>query len=390
VTAPSVGLFTYSTLPRGSVVHAACLAEALCALGWDATLYALDKDGRGFFRTVKAPLVLVPASPAPASLAELVRLRAVELSEFVASRSIQHDIYHAEDCLSANALLRLGAVGRPVPLARTVHHVESFADPALARCQERSIRDAALCLAVSAETQREVLRAFGVHARRITNGVYAERFSCVDESRLDSVRRRLGFDGGPVLLSLGGVEERKNTVRALRAFARVRQTHPRAVFWIVGGATVLDHGAYRAAFEREMQGLPLETRAAVSELGTMADEDLPAIFRIASALVFPSLHEGFGLAALEALAAGLPLVASRRPPLTEFLDDECATLVDPESEESIAQGIERALNAPLRQREAGRRRAALHSWRSVAQAHIGAYASVLRASPEATAATRSL
>ncbi|MBV9946792.1 MAG: MSMEG_0565 family glycosyltransferase, partial [Myxococcales bacterium] len=47
---PSVGLFTYSTLPRGSVVHTAALAEALHAAGCDVTVYALDKERRGFFR----------------------------------------------------------------------------------------------------------------------------------------------------------------------------------------------------------------------------------------------------------------------------------------------------------------------------------------------------
>ena len=56
----SVGLFTYSTLPRGSVVHTAQLADALVDAGWDVTVYALDKDGRGFFRPLRARLRLVP------------------------------------------------------------------------------------------------------------------------------------------------------------------------------------------------------------------------------------------------------------------------------------------------------------------------------------------
>ena len=76
MSALSVGLFTYSTLPRGSVVHTANLADALHDAGADVTVYALDKDARGFFRPLRARLALVPASHTPASTAELVKTRA--------------------------------------------------------------------------------------------------------------------------------------------------------------------------------------------------------------------------------------------------------------------------------------------------------------------------
>src|SRR5260221_1684612 len=105
MTSPSVGLFTYSTLPRGSVVHTAYLAEALQAAGWDATVYALDKDRRGFFRSLRAELRLVPAGPTPPTTAALVRQRAAELVDFLGREHVRHDVYHAQDCLTANALL---------------------------------------------------------------------------------------------------------------------------------------------------------------------------------------------------------------------------------------------------------------------------------------------
>ena len=288
-----------------------------------------------------------------------------------------HDFYHAEDCLTANALLDFRANGHAIEVVRTVHHVEAFEDRYLARCQERSIRQARLCLTVSDATTTDVWLRFGVSARRITNGVSFERFARVDGQRIEAWARRIDTHAGPVLLAVGGVEERKNTLRVLRAFGRVRARYAGAKLVILGGATVLDHGAYRAEFDRELDALPAATRAAVVELGVIAEEDVPALFRLASALTFPSLHEGFGLAALEALAAGLPVVAPRCAPFTEFLDDSCATLVDPLSEESIAAGIRRALDTPVAQRETmreeGRRRAAARSWERVAALHVELY-----------------
>ena len=137
---------------------------------------------------------------------------------------------------------------------------------------------------------------------------------------------------------------------------------------------MLDHGAYRAAFDLELAALPAQVRDAVTQIGVVADEDVPAIFRLASVLAFPSLHEGFGLAALEALAARLPVVASDRPPLTEFLDASCATLVDPTSDADVARGLVEAIRKDsIARRDAGERRARLYSWARVAELHLEHY-----------------
>lgn len=370
--ATSVGIYTYSTLPRGSVVHAASLADALVELGHDVTVYALDKDGRGFFRPLRARLRLVPAAPAPGSTVALVRQRAAELASYLVESGDIHDVHHAQDCLSAAGLLAARAGGRTMRLARTVHHVEAFADPYLARCQERSVREADIRFTVSEAARRDVERTFGIDSVVVGNGVDARRFSGVLASSLRVWRARLG-PGAPVVLAVGGVEERKNTLRTLAAFERLRTRWPQARLWILGGATVLDHGAYRAEFVRARDRLPVETRAAIVELGVVREADVPALFALADVLAMPSLHEGFGLAALEALAAGLPLVASARAPFTEYLDETCAVLVDPLSEESIADGLHQALVASPARREAGRLRAEAFSWARVAARHAAAY-----------------
>ena len=74
----SIGIFTYSTKPRGSVVHAACLAEALARQGARVTLYALSKAGDGFFRPVSCDLRLIGAAPAPSEVDALIRQRIAE------------------------------------------------------------------------------------------------------------------------------------------------------------------------------------------------------------------------------------------------------------------------------------------------------------------------
>jgi glycosyltransferase-like protein len=375
----SIGLFTYSTLPRGSVVHTAHLAEALTRAGHDVTVYALDKDGRGFYRPLRADaqLRLVPASPAPPTTAELVRVRSAELAAFLARHGGAHDVHHAQDCLSASGLLAARAAGLRITLARTVHHVEAFADAELAACQERSIRAADVCFTVSRAADDDVRRQLGVSSTIVGNGVDVARFAePARPDRLRAWRARLG-GGAPVVLAVGGVEARKNTLRTLAAFVRLRERWPDARLWILGGATVLDHGATRAAFDDACRALPAATRAAIVELGVVAEADVPALYQLADVMALPSLHEGFGLAALEALAAGLPLVASDRAPFTEYLDPLCAVLVDPLSEEAIAAGLHAALlsSSPSRRR-AGRACAEAHAWERVAARHLPVYSQI--------------
>src|SRR4051812_28482228 len=120
----SIGIFTYSTKPRGSVVHAACLAEALQRSGAQVTLYALSKAGDGFFRPLACELRLIAAEPAPSEVDALIRQRIAEFRAGIRALGVDHDICHAEDCLAANALAAAKTELGRAALVRTVHHVE--------------------------------------------------------------------------------------------------------------------------------------------------------------------------------------------------------------------------------------------------------------------------
>ena len=169
---PRVALLTYSTRPRGGVVHALRLAEELHRQGTAVHLFALGDPAVGFFRDVVAPHTIVPApEPAP-TLEERVFGSLQTLTDaLVSAFRDDYDIAHAEDCISARAALDArGTGGHPLVL-RTVHHVDDFTTEVLVDCQRKSIVGPDRVLVVS-EFWRSVLRdEFAVDALVVTNGV---------------------------------------------------------------------------------------------------------------------------------------------------------------------------------------------------------------------------
>jgi alpha-1,3-rhamnosyl/mannosyltransferase len=124
----------------------------------------------------------------------------------------------------------------------------------------------------------------------------------------------------------------------------------------------------------------------VHHLGYLPAGDVPALYRRATALVFPSLYEGFGAPPLEAMACGLPVAASDAGALQEVCG-QAALSFDPRDTDAIAAALERiAADDALRERlsEAGLLRARLFGWRASAHAHARAYARAARVSSAST------
>jgi len=103
---------------------------------------------------------------------------------------------------------------------RTVHHLDHFDNPRLAAWQTRAWRDADRVLCVSEVWTREMRDTYGIEAATVPNGVDLNRYSTQRTPHDERLRQRHGIDGrGPVVLAVGGIEARKNTLGLLDAFA---------------------------------------------------------------------------------------------------------------------------------------------------------------------------
>jgi glycosyltransferase involved in cell wall biosynthesis len=187
-------------------------------------------------------------------------------------------------------------------------------------------------IAISEYTKQRIVDRLRVPEHKITaipNGVDA-RFSRRGAEEIEAVRRRLGLDCRTYLLTVGSLEPRKNLARLVEAWRRVQAEIPAEVELVIAGGVANP----RVFATVTSVGPPPRTRF----IGYVADEDLPALYSGAEALVYPSLYEGFGLPPLEALACGTPVVTSNGTSLPEVVAD-AAVLVDPYDVDSIAGGM---------------------------------------------------
>lgn len=374
-----IAMLAHSTNPRGGVVHAMHLSEALAELGHQVTLFAPDSTGTGFFRSPKVASQAFPVARAPSAMTAMVEQRIRDYVHFFERRGTRDfDLFQAHDGISGNALATLAERGHIGGFLRTVHHVDDFADPKLMDLQARSI-DAAVQLFTVSDHWSQYFRHRGRVATCVGNGVDARRFRRLENESDVRLRKRLAIAGAPIFLAVGGIEARKNTLNILKAFAEARAVLPAAQLVIAGGVSLLDHHDYQSAFNEVLASSP-ELAGAVHVIGAVPDEEMPALYRLADALVFASIKEGFGLVVLEAMASGLPVVLSSIAPFTDYVPDAAAHWCDPRRAASIADAMVSAVRADVSSARiaAGFETAARHDWKNVAAAHLPAYRAAAR------------
>lgn len=273
----------------------------------------------------------------------------------------------------------------PVDVAHAMHPIRI---PARQAAQVVTIHDL-FFLDFPAETVAEIRRDYPAlassHARAADHVIVVSEYTAGQVvSRLGVPRDRLTICSpgapswaprrrpdrrGPILF-VGTIEPRKNVPVLLEAYARLVARHPSAPDLLLAGG--LGHQASAAALAR-LDAPPLAGRA--RHLGYVAGGRRERLFHEASMLVLPSLDEGFGMPALEAMTVGLPVVASARGALPEVIGD-AGQLCEPEDAEGFAQGMARLLEDEAfatRCAEAGIARARRFSWAASADALVDAY-----------------
>jgi glycosyltransferase-like protein len=380
-----VAMLTYSVKPRGGVVHAIAVAEALAARGHAVDLFAVGPPGAAFFRAPSVPAHVVPnTSEEPdfdARIAATIAAYRDGLRGVLAGGAF--DVVHAQDCISANAALALRDEGAIDAVIRTVHHVDDFRSQSLVACQIRSIAAPDRVLCVSAPWIARVREEFGVEAGLVGNGVDTARYRPArDAAERRAARGAAGLDGRLGILTVGGIEPRKGSLTLLDAFAAAREALPerRPVLLVAGGATLFD---YRDEVDRfHARAAALGINGDLRVLGPVEDAELERLYRAADVFALPSTKEGFGLAVLEALAADLPAVVSDLDVFRGFLGDgDSALLARAGDPDALAGALVRVVREPglaERLRAGGRAVVAQHTWESVAAAHESAYRDFLR------------
>ena len=351
-----VGLVTYSVKPRGGAVHTVHLAEALHTAGYPVRVIALGDPDVGFFRPVRAPVTIIPAPPTLSTLEERVFASVAALAEGLGSLAAAYPVLHTQDCISARAACQVRDVARQVRdaagagapvVVRTVHHVDDFTSPSLIECQRQAILEPDQILVVSEHWRDLLRREYGTAAEVVHNGVDPARFQAIDPRQARELRQRVGAVDRPLILSVGGIEPRKGSDTLARAIAALKQAGRRPVHAVVGGHSFQDYRAYRDRVLAGLPGLGLRLDDDVILLGTVPDAELPAWYAAADVLAFPSTKEGWGLAVLEAMSAGLPVVASDLPVFREFLSPgRDALLVPVDDPPALAAALGQVLDDP--------------------------------------------
>jgi D-inositol-3-phosphate glycosyltransferase len=334
----------------GQNVHVAQLAQALGDRGHHVTVYTRRDDSGLPDRVRVGPGVTVehvPAGPATILPKDALLPYMAQFGDYLATRWIAEppDVAHAHFWMSGLAAHR-GVRGTGIPVLQTFHALgvvkrrhQGASDPSppsRLRLEAELARDAALVVATCSDEVTE-LTALGVPASRIAVvpcGVDLDRFSPSGP--------RAARDGRHRILSLGRLVERKGVETTVRAMTAV----PGAELVIAGGGDAIAD-AEQARLSSIATACGVQDR--VRLLGRIARQDVPALLRSADVVVSVPWYEPFGMVPLEAMACGVPVVASAvGGHLDTVVDGRTGALVPARDPAALAQRLRELLADPAR------------------------------------------
>jgi len=240
-----------------------------------------------------------------------------------------------------------------------------------------SLRRADWIMTVSEATRRGLVEVLGSRAERISVVYHGVDPSFAPQDKSGSARHiaQQYSASENYICTLGTIEPRKNLITLVRAMKILRERGDFPYQLLIGGQSGWRNAEIYASVRK--CGL---TEHEVKFVGPVREEDLPAFYSGSALFVFPSLYEGFGLPLVEAMACGVPIVASNVSSVPEVVRD-AAVLVPPEHPEDFAQAIFRvASDSHLREDlvRKGLHRALDFRWETAAQKVLGAFIEISR------------
>lgn len=239
------------------------------------------------------------------------------------------------------------------PLARLYHRFSSWF----------AAKFAWKILTPSEFTKKEIVETYKINPEKIIATRLAPSMDFVAENFSEEILKKYNI-AKPYFLFVGRVEEKKNVLGVLQAFeifSKNKSLH-----------NLVFAGLPGFGFEKLEEKIKNNERIKIT--GFVKDEDLPAIYKNAEALILPSFYEGFGIPVLEAMSAGIPVICSNVTSLPEVAGD-AAILIDPKNPEDISKAMEKVLDAETRRIliEKGNARAKEFSWQKTAQKTWGVF-----------------
>ena len=273
----------------------------------------------------------------------------------------------------------------PRPYVVTIHDMSSLLFPARRNFRHtlhewryrRGATRAARIITVSNSTRRDIETVLRVPANKIST-IYSAPDPAFTASAMEESQRRQILDrysiSYPYVLYAGTIRVHKNVPRLVEAFAVLRNTlENHEIYRNLKLVIIGDELSRNPAVRRAVAHARIES--AVRFLGFVPFETLRVFYTAAEVFAFPSLYEGFGLAPLEAMACGTPVVASNVASLVEAVGD-AAELVNPEQVFDIERGLREVLLHSERRawlKEAGRVRARRFQWEATARQVLSIY-----------------
>ncbi|MFN0109576.1 MAG: glycosyltransferase family 4 protein [Blastocatellia bacterium] len=236
----------------------------------------------------------------------------------------------------------------------------------------RTAQRAARIATVSEFSRQDLLRTYNLSPEKVAvtyNGIDAHFTANASPNEAKDIRQRFGISRD-YLLAVGSLQPRKNLVRLIRAYAKLRSENEnfRPQLVIVGRKLWLADEIFAEVRRQEWADDAILT-------GYVSDEDLPKLYRQATAFVYPSLFEGFGLPPVEAMACGTPVVTSNVSSLPE-VTGEAALLIDPLDQSAIESALLEIMNDQslrARLKKQGIEQAKKFTWREAAEKTLQLY-----------------